>query len=123
MYQRYWRYVGMQMARLAATLVLWLPLASPTGAPGPDVAMPTALANQAPNMSGRAGTTTFPRKVAGTHYVYVNNGAIPNSITGYAATHSGLTPLSGSPYRRQWWRRWLRQPIGHLARPPVCLRH
>jgi 6-phosphogluconolactonase (cycloisomerase 2 family) len=62
--------------------------------------MPLAVA-AAPRARGIArhvGAARFSLAVSGTHYVYVNNGSSPNSISGYKATSSGLTPLPGSPY-------------------------
>lgn len=64
-----------------------------------------------PDAAGNSGATThgiskthpavgaaFSADVSGTHYVYVNNGSSPNSVSGYKLASGGLTPLPGSPY-------------------------
>jgi 6-phosphogluconolactonase (cycloisomerase 2 family) len=64
-----------------------------------------------PDASGNGGATThgvskthpatgaaFSAEITGTHYVYVNNGSSPNSVSGYKLASGGLTPLLGSPY-------------------------
>ena len=73
-------------------------------------ASPVAAAT-GPDASGNGGATThgvskthsaigasFLADVTGTHYVYVNNGSYPNSVSGYKLASGGLTPLPGSPY-------------------------
>jgi hypothetical protein len=82
-----WRHVRALVISLAtASLVIWLPLAG------------LARAGKMPAPPGAMGAASFPLEVSGTHYVYVDNGAAPNSVSGYQATRTGLTPLPGSPY-------------------------
>jgi hypothetical protein len=86
----------------AIFLIGGAPLARPAGAAGWDAAgNPVGqLAGSAlrPSLRRLAAVAHVPLDVSGTHYVYVNNGAVPNSISGYQATSTGLVPLPGSPY-------------------------
>lgn len=70
----------------------------------------TVSASTSPDVAGNGVSThgrsathpaigaSFSTGITGTHYVYVNNGSSPNSVSGYMVTSSGMTPLPGSPY-------------------------
>ncbi|HLJ34536.1 MAG TPA: hypothetical protein VKU38_12825, partial [Ktedonobacteraceae bacterium] len=73
-------------------------------------ASPVSAATR-PDAAGNGGTpahgiskthpavgAAFSADITGTHYVYVNNGSSPNSVSGYKLASGGLTPLPGSPY-------------------------
>jgi hypothetical protein len=87
------------LAGLAALTMLAVgPWAGLVLAAGPRAA-PQGTSNAMPGgVAGQPGAVALPLDMAGTHYVYVDNGSAQNSITGYQATSAGLTPLSGSPY-------------------------
>ena len=94
--------VGSSVFSLFAGMLIILTLfASPAG----------AATSSRPDAAGNGGTTpsvarqthsatgaAFSAAITGTHYVYVNNGAYSNSVSGYKLAHGGLTPLPGSPY-------------------------
>lgn len=84
---------------LTSMLVVLALFATPVSA----ASHPDAMGNGGAATHGVSKThvqvgATFSSDVKGTHYVYVNNGSYPNSVSGYKLTSSGLTPLPGSPY-------------------------
>ena len=94
--------VGSSVCSLFVGMLIVLALfASPVGAATSH--RPDAAGNggTAPSVAGKTHPATgavFSAEVSGTHYVYVNNGAYSNSVSGYKLSHGGLTPLPGSPY-------------------------
>jgi len=98
------RWLSRRAASLAAALasivlVTLFPLAtSPVSATGPDAAGNGGVAPRVSGVARHVDGAHFVLDVSGNHYVYVDNGSSPNSISGYLATSSGLTPLPGSPY-------------------------
>jgi len=73
--------------------------ASPVGAAtGPDALGNGGATAHAVSKTHPATGAAFSANISGTHYVYVNNGSSPNSVSGYTFAKGGLTPLSGSPY-------------------------
>lgn len=81
-------------------LVALLPFANPltVSAFGPDAAGNGAAVSHAKSPVRPAVGASFSSDAKGKHFVYVNNGSNPNSISGYKFTKKGLTPLPGSPY-------------------------
>ncbi len=84
---------------LTSMLVVLALFANPVSA----ASHPDAMGNGGAATHGVSRThaqvgATFSSDVKGTHYVYVNNGSYPNSVSGFKLTSSGLTPLPGSPY-------------------------
>ncbi len=84
---------------LTCLLVVLALFASPVNAAtGPDAAGNGSAITHGISKSHPAQGAAFSAEVTGTHYVYVNNGASPNSVSGYKLASGGLTPLPGSPY-------------------------
>ncbi len=80
-------------------LVVLALFASPvSAATGPDAAGNGGATSHGISKTHPAVGAAFSAEVTGTHYVYVNNGSSPNSISGYKLASGGLTPLPGSPY-------------------------
>lgn len=101
MQHRLSRLVGSIGFFLATTfLIVLLPFINPIGvsAFGHDAAGNGGAASQGKSLTRPSVGASFSSDAKGTHFVYVNNGSIPNSISGYKFTKKGLTPLPGSPY-------------------------
>ncbi|HVB23896.1 MAG TPA: hypothetical protein VNG51_18315 [Ktedonobacteraceae bacterium] len=80
-------------------LVVLALFASPvSAATGPDAAGNGGAITHGVSKTQPATGATFSAEITGTHYVYVNNGSSPNSVSGYKLASGGLTPLPGSPY-------------------------
>jgi 6-phosphogluconolactonase (cycloisomerase 2 family) len=65
---------------------------------GRDAAGNGGAANHGKSLTRPAVGASFSSDAKGRHYIYVNNGSTPNSVSGYKLTKKGLTPLPGSPY-------------------------
>jgi 6-phosphogluconolactonase (cycloisomerase 2 family) len=101
MQRRLPRFVGSIGFFLAsAFLLVLLPFANPliASAYGPDAAGNGGVINHGKSLTRPAVGASFSTDAKGTHYIYVNNGSAPNSVSGYKLTKKGLTPLPGSPY-------------------------
>ncbi len=84
---------------LTSILVVLTLFASPVSAAShPDATGNGGAATQRVSKTHAQVGATFSSDVKGIHYVYVNNGSNPNSVSGYKLTSGGLTPLPGSPY-------------------------
>ncbi len=84
---------------LTSLLVVLALFASPVNAAtGPDAAGNGGTTTHEISKNHPAVGAAFSAEVTGTHYVYVNNGSAPNSVSGYKLASGGLTPLPGSPY-------------------------
>jgi 6-phosphogluconolactonase (cycloisomerase 2 family) len=84
---------------LTSLLVVLALFASPVNAAtGPDAAGNGGTITHEISKNHPAVGAAFSAEVTGIHYVYVNNGSAPNSVSGYKLASGGLTPLPGSPY-------------------------
>lgn len=100
MQRRITQLVGSLAFSVFTSLLIVLALfAGPVNAAtGPDVAGNGGATTHGISKTHVAVGAAFSADVSGTHYVYVNNGSSPNSVSGYKLASGGLTPLSGSPY-------------------------
>lgn len=101
MQRRLFHLVGtLTMSVFASMLVVLALFSSPVGAAGsgPDAAGNGGAAHHGISPTHPATGAKFSTDITGTHYVYVNNGTTPNSVSGYLVTSAGLTPLPNSPY-------------------------
>jgi hypothetical protein len=88
-------------ARLASLVMLAIVAAGPLAGhvTAVSLAMVAQKTSSAPLQSsvGQRGEVALPLAVAGAHDVYIDNGAVQNSITGYRATSAGLSPCPARP--------------------------
>ena len=101
MQHRFMHLVGtLTMSVFASMLIVLALFSSPVGAAGsgPDAAGNGGAAHHSISPTHPATGARFSTDITGTHYVYVNNGTTPNSVSGYLVTSAGLTPLPNSPY-------------------------
>ncbi len=88
---------SLTMGIIASLLIVFTLFSGAASASGPDAAGNGASAHGR-SVTHPATGAIFSTEISGTHYVYVNNGSSPNSVSGYKLTSSGLTPLPGAPY-------------------------
>ena len=100
MQRRITQFVGsLAFSVFTSILVVLALFASPVrAATGPDALGNGGAITHGVSKTHPATGATFSADITGTHYVYVNNGSYPNSVSGYKFDKGGLTPLPGSPY-------------------------
>ncbi len=89
---------SLTMSMASALLIAVVLFSGSVSAAGPDAAGNGRIASHGSSVAHPVTSASFSTEVNGTHYVYVNDGSSPNSVSGYMVTRTGLTPLPGSPY-------------------------
>jgi hypothetical protein len=94
------RFLRTALAGGALLLIATAPASMATAAPPRSTKATTAVAHPSVRAAGARAVGHVHLNVPnqGTHFLYVDNGLAPDSISGYQISSSGLTPTPGSPY-------------------------
>jgi hypothetical protein len=87
------------MSMIISLLIVMGLFTGSASAAGPDYAGNGHFVSHGRSITHPATGASFASPdIKGRHYVYVNNGSSPNSVSGYVVNKRGITPLPGSPY-------------------------